>query len=158
MYKQLDVALTLFDVQLVVMIGVRKSLDFIFTQYELKVLDDLMPESHKKHKEDDDEEVSALVHKSASSNKHVSFFFTCSSCVRVSDSSRRYHRQPTHERLQHQQKPQRANPATERQHSRRRLCFVFRCRKWWQHCHQHLRGGEPERRLEERQYWQHPAE
>lgn len=48
--------------QLVVMIGVRKSLDFIFTKYELKVLDDLMPESHKKHKdEDDDEEVTVLV-------------------------------------------------------------------------------------------------
>lgn len=43
------------------MIGVRKSLDFIFTKYELKVLDDLMPESHKSHKDDDDEEVSALV-------------------------------------------------------------------------------------------------
>lgn len=40
------------------MIGVRKSLDLIFTKYELKALDDLMPESHKKHKdEDDDEEV-----------------------------------------------------------------------------------------------------
>lgn len=45
-------------IQLVVMIGVRKSLDLIFTKYELKALDDLMPESHKKHKdEDDDEEV-----------------------------------------------------------------------------------------------------
>lgn len=44
------------------MIGVRKSLDFIFTKYELKVLDDLMPESSTKHKEEDeDEEVTTLV-------------------------------------------------------------------------------------------------
>jgi sodium bicarbonate transporter 10 len=44
------------------MIGVRKSLDFIFTKYELKVLDDLMPESNTKHKEEDeDEEVTTLV-------------------------------------------------------------------------------------------------
>jgi hypothetical protein len=44
------------------MIGVRKSLDFIFTKYELKVLDDLMPESNTKHKEEDeDEEVTNLV-------------------------------------------------------------------------------------------------
>ena len=38
------------------MIGVRKSLDFIFTKYELKALDDLMPESNRKHKEEDEEE------------------------------------------------------------------------------------------------------
>lgn len=44
------------------MIGVRKSLDFIFTKYELKVLDDLMPESNTKHKEEEeDEEVTILV-------------------------------------------------------------------------------------------------
>lgn len=49
--------------QLVVMIGVRKSLDFIFTKYELKVLDDLMPESNTKHKEEEDEEVTTLVSK-----------------------------------------------------------------------------------------------
>lgn len=38
--------------QLVVMIGIRKSLDFVFTQRELKILDDVMPEPHKKHAED----------------------------------------------------------------------------------------------------------
>lgn len=44
------------------MIAVRKSLDFIFTKYELKALDDLMPESNKKTKdEDEDEEVTVLV-------------------------------------------------------------------------------------------------
>jgi sodium bicarbonate transporter 10 len=42
------------------MIGVRKSLDFIFTKYELKALDDLMPESHKEKNENDDEEVTML--------------------------------------------------------------------------------------------------
>ena len=46
--------------QLVVMIGVRKLLDFIFTKYELKALDDLMPDS-KKSKEFDDEEETGLV-------------------------------------------------------------------------------------------------
>lgn len=29
---------------LVVMIGVRKALDYVFTQRELKILDDIMPE------------------------------------------------------------------------------------------------------------------
>lgn len=62
------------------MIGVRKSLDFIFTQYELKVLDDLMPESHKEHKDDDEDEVSALVHKNHPSPfllTRVRSLFTC---------------------------------------------------------------------------------
>lgn len=33
---------------LIVMIGIRKSLDCIFTQRELKILDDVMPEMHKR--------------------------------------------------------------------------------------------------------------
>lgn len=37
---------------LVVMIGVRKSLDCIFTRRELKILDDLMPEMNKRSDED----------------------------------------------------------------------------------------------------------
>ena len=53
------VSVTFHFLQLVVMIAVRKSLDWIFTKHELRALDDLMPESSKKHKdEDDDEEVS----------------------------------------------------------------------------------------------------
>ncbi|XP_050448370.1 electroneutral sodium bicarbonate exchanger 1 isoform X1 [Cataglyphis hispanica] len=39
----------LFPLMLVVMIGIRKSLDLIFTQRELKILDDVMPEPSKKH-------------------------------------------------------------------------------------------------------------
>ena len=35
-------------------------MDFIFTKYELKALDDLMPESHKEKNENDDEEVTML--------------------------------------------------------------------------------------------------
>lgn len=35
-----------------VMIGIRKSLDLMFTQRELKILDDIMPEPSKKHAED----------------------------------------------------------------------------------------------------------
>ncbi|XP_066588803.1 electroneutral sodium bicarbonate exchanger 1 isoform X2 [Prorops nasuta] len=42
----------LFPLMLVVMIGIRKSLDFVFTQRELKILDDVMPETSKKHAED----------------------------------------------------------------------------------------------------------
>lgn len=42
---------------LVVMIGLRKSLDFIFTQRELKILDDLMPEMTKRNQMMKDDEV-----------------------------------------------------------------------------------------------------
>ncbi|XP_020292594.1 sodium-driven chloride bicarbonate exchanger isoform X3 [Pseudomyrmex gracilis] len=42
----------LFPLMLVVMIGIRKSLDLIFTQRELKILDDIMPEPSKKHADD----------------------------------------------------------------------------------------------------------
>lgn len=44
------------------MIGVRKSLDFIFSKYELKALDDLMPDSHKGDKNDDEEVTMISVH------------------------------------------------------------------------------------------------
>lgn len=40
--------------QLVVMIGIRKSLDFMFTQRELKILDDIMPETIKRAEDDED--------------------------------------------------------------------------------------------------------
>lgn len=36
------------------MIGIRKSLDFIFTQRELKILDDVMPETIKRGEEDEE--------------------------------------------------------------------------------------------------------
>ncbi|XP_011875492.1 PREDICTED: sodium-driven chloride bicarbonate exchanger isoform X6 [Vollenhovia emeryi] len=42
----------LFPLMLVVMIGIRKSLDFMFTQRELKILDDVMPEPSRKHADD----------------------------------------------------------------------------------------------------------
>ncbi|XP_018043641.1 PREDICTED: electroneutral sodium bicarbonate exchanger 1 isoform X4 [Atta colombica] len=42
----------LFPLMLVVMIGIRKSLDLMFTQRELKILDDIMPETTKKHADD----------------------------------------------------------------------------------------------------------
>nr|XP_029727270.1 sodium-driven chloride bicarbonate exchanger isoform X6 [Aedes albopictus] len=43
----------LFPLMLVVMIGIRKSLDFLFTRRELKILDDVMPEMTKRAQEDD---------------------------------------------------------------------------------------------------------
>jgi hypothetical protein len=36
--------------QLVVMIGVRKLLDFVFTKEELKILDDILPEFTRREK------------------------------------------------------------------------------------------------------------
>lgn len=38
--------------QVLAMCFVRKSLDWVFTQHELKWLDDIMPDSHNKEKED----------------------------------------------------------------------------------------------------------
>uniref|UniRef100_V5H8Y5 Putative na +-driven anion exchanger 1 n=1 Tax=Ixodes ricinus TaxID=34613 RepID=V5H8Y5_IXORI len=49
-YKPSSIA---FPLMLVVMIGVRKLLDFVFTQRELKVLDDVMPEHTKKKQEEE---------------------------------------------------------------------------------------------------------
>ncbi|XP_039280416.1 electroneutral sodium bicarbonate exchanger 1 isoform X4 [Nilaparvata lugens] len=43
----------LFPLMLVVMIGLRKSLDFFFTQRELKILDDVMPETIKRTEDDE---------------------------------------------------------------------------------------------------------
>ncbi|XP_050700901.1 electrogenic sodium bicarbonate cotransporter 1-like isoform X5 [Eriocheir sinensis] len=57
-FKQTSI---LFPLMLVVMIGVRKCLDWIFTQRELKILDDTLPEFSRKKRmqvddDDDDEE------------------------------------------------------------------------------------------------------
>lgn len=40
---------------LVVMIGIRKSLDLLFTRRELKILDDIMPDMMKRESNDDTE-------------------------------------------------------------------------------------------------------
>lgn len=37
---------------LVVMIGIRKSLDFFFTRREMKILDDVMPEMTKRNQDE----------------------------------------------------------------------------------------------------------
>lgn len=44
----------LFPLMLIVMIGIRKSLDTVFTRRELKILDDIMPEMSKKAAAADD--------------------------------------------------------------------------------------------------------
>ncbi|XP_076368685.1 sodium-driven chloride bicarbonate exchanger-like isoform X3 [Tachypleus tridentatus] len=49
-YKPTSIA---FPLMLVVMIGIRKLLDFVFTQRELKILDDVIPESAKKKLEEE---------------------------------------------------------------------------------------------------------
>ncbi|XP_046607343.1 sodium-driven chloride bicarbonate exchanger [Neodiprion virginianus] len=50
--KSFSATSILFPLMLVVMIGIRKSLDFFFTRRELKILDDVMPETSKKHAHD----------------------------------------------------------------------------------------------------------
>ncbi|KAK7790973.1 hypothetical protein R5R35_007865 [Gryllus longicercus] len=46
--KSFSMTSILFPLMLVVMIGIRKLLDFVFTQRELKILDDVMPEITKR--------------------------------------------------------------------------------------------------------------
>lgn len=48
--------------QLVVMIVVRKLLDFFFTQRELKILDDVMPESNKRKQEEEARQKAEMEH------------------------------------------------------------------------------------------------
>lgn len=43
----------LFPLMLVVMIGIRKALDFVFTRRELKILDDIMPEMTKRRQHEE---------------------------------------------------------------------------------------------------------
>lgn len=43
MIKSLSYTSILFPLMLVVMIGIRKLLDYVFTRRELKMLDDIMP-------------------------------------------------------------------------------------------------------------------
>ncbi|XP_074604293.1 na[+]-driven anion exchanger 1 isoform X2 [Brevipalpus obovatus] len=49
----------LFPLMLVIMIGIRKALDFLFTQRELKVLDDVMPESTRRKQEEEQKDLQA---------------------------------------------------------------------------------------------------
>lgn len=46
----------LFPIMLVVMMGIRKLLDFVFTRNELKILDDILPEHKRTERLDDIEE------------------------------------------------------------------------------------------------------
>lgn len=55
MIKSFSQTSILFPLMLVVMIGIRKSLDFIFTRRELKILDDVMPEMSKRHQMENEE-------------------------------------------------------------------------------------------------------
>lgn len=51
----------LFPLMLVVMIGIRKALDLVFTRRELKILDDIMPEITKRAAADDLHQLDAEV-------------------------------------------------------------------------------------------------
>ncbi|XP_033608237.1 electrogenic sodium bicarbonate cotransporter 1 isoform X3 [Cryptotermes secundus] len=50
--KSFSTTSILFPLMLVVMIGIRKSLDFVFSRRELKILDDIMPETTKRTEEE----------------------------------------------------------------------------------------------------------
>ncbi|KAI5639659.1 HCO3- transporter family domain-containing protein [Phthorimaea operculella] len=50
--KSFSTTSILFPLMLVVMIGIRKSLDFFFTRRELKILDDVMPEMTKRNQDE----------------------------------------------------------------------------------------------------------
>lgn len=52
--KSFQATSILFPLMLIVMIGIRKSLDLLFTRRELKILDDIMPEMSKKEAAADD--------------------------------------------------------------------------------------------------------
>ncbi|GJQ69860.1 hypothetical protein Trydic_g22408 [Trypoxylus dichotomus] len=56
MIKSFSTTSILFPLMLVVMIGIRKSLDFIFTRREMKILDDVMPELTKRSQHEEMEQ------------------------------------------------------------------------------------------------------
>merc|ERR1711981_1213044 len=60
----------LFPIMLVVMMGVRKLLDYVFEKHELKILDDILPE-FKRHEKLDDEEALELGGKFAHGLKSI---------------------------------------------------------------------------------------
>ncbi|XP_050505030.1 sodium bicarbonate cotransporter 3 isoform X2 [Diabrotica virgifera virgifera] len=59
MIKSFSQTSILFPLMLVVMIGIRKSLDWIFTRRELRILDDVMPENNKRHQMEEDSKAAA---------------------------------------------------------------------------------------------------
>ena len=52
-FKQTSI---LFPIMLLLLVGIRKLLDFVFTRHELKVLDDVFPQSKRKEKMEEEEE------------------------------------------------------------------------------------------------------
>ena len=46
----------LFPIMLLLLVGIRKLLDFVFTRHEMKVLDDVFPQSKRKEKMEEEEE------------------------------------------------------------------------------------------------------
>lgn len=54
-YRNIQQFSNLYSSQLIIMIGIRKSLDCVFTEGELRILDDMLPSS-KRHEKLDDED------------------------------------------------------------------------------------------------------
>ena len=80
--KSFDESSILFPLMVLALVGVRKLMEFVFSQRELKLLDDLMPEFTRRKKEDEAKkdqnknknklsEQTNQLHESAS-NKHIS--------------------------------------------------------------------------------------
>lgn len=74
----------LFPIMLVVMIGIRKSLDFVFTKKELQVLDDILPEFKRQHRLDDEE---ALQQETDGDEKKINGLHVTKSSVEVAMSN-----------------------------------------------------------------------
>jgi len=55
--KSISVTSILFPIMLVVMVGIRKLLEYVFTMAELHILDDAMPEFSRKKKQELDEDL-----------------------------------------------------------------------------------------------------
>ena len=64
----------MFNVQLVVMIGIRKLLDFVFEPRELKILDDILPEITRRKKEEERQKRASLASQVTSHGFHFLAF------------------------------------------------------------------------------------
>ncbi|KAM7354580.1 na[+]-driven anion exchanger 1 isoform 12-T12 [Cochliomyia hominivorax] len=71
--KSFSTTSILFPLMLVVMIGIRKSLDLIFTRRELKILDDIMPEMTKRQHADDLHQLDAEDHQQQQHDKYEKY-------------------------------------------------------------------------------------
>lgn len=68
--KDIQYTSILFPIMLIVMVGVRKLLDFVFTKMELKILDDILP-SFKRSERLDDEDKKSIMSADTDASGHL---------------------------------------------------------------------------------------